>query len=257
MTPSTEIFLGSYHKDLPWCLYALRSIRKFASGFAGVTLYVPDTDFQLFQSEINAAANMPAVKVVTFQERPGKPMLSHELALCHAERYTSAEYVFHFDSDCVFTEPVTPDDYFVDGKPVLVCEAFSRFFTPDPTNPGKRFALFWKAASEVVLGFEVTHECMVRHPAVHHRTLYPQYRAHVTNYVGRPFDEYVLDCRDEFPQSFAEFTSLGAFARKFRPNEYHWIEIPYQPRPKDKIKQFWSHGGITPEIRAELEQVVG
>jgi hypothetical protein len=223
-------------------------------------LYVPVRDLDLFTRLLGTVPPVdgaPPVRLVTFAERVDKPMLSHEVALCHADEYCpAADFVFHLDSDCIFTEPVTPADYFVDGRPVLVCENFDRFYDFDPQNPGKRNALHWKAAAEVALGFPVTHECMCRHPMIHPRALYPGFRRHVEGVVKQSFDDYVLSCRDQFPQTFAEFTSLGAYARKFFADKYHWVEIPFQPRPADKLKQYWSHGGLTPDVRAEIEGIL-
>jgi predicted O-methyltransferase YrrM len=37
---------------------------------------------------------------------------------------------------------------------------------------------------------------------------------------------------------------MGAFAFKAMPEDFHWIDVEKEPAPNDKIKTFWSHGGL-------------
>lgn len=74
-----------------------------------------------------------------------------------------------------------------------------------------------------------------------------------------PFRDYVLSCKNSFPQTFAEFPSLGAFAWQFFREWYEWVDLDElmaakMPIPKDKQTTFWSHQGITDSIKAQIEQ---
>jgi hypothetical protein len=73
----------------------------------------------------------------------------------------------------------------------------------------------------------------------------------------------VLGCKPNYPQGFAEFPSLGAFALRRFP-EWYYIYDDDAPVPglqsdagclalEPRLRQFWSHGGITPAIQKEIE----
>jgi hypothetical protein len=218
---------------------------------------VPKWDLPLFE-RMKAELDF---NLVGFDQHPTKGMLHHEAMICRADEFCKADFILHTDSDCHFVEPVTPEDFIFDGKPVLVKKPFAGLEKITPNS----IYHHWKEAAEAALGFEVEFETMCRHPTVHYSWLYKQVREHIEKHVRMPFDEYVLSQRNEFPQSFAEFTTLGAYVIKFHHDKYYWFEavlppgnsdfdyIPY--RPPDKSSQRWSHGGISPELSEELCRV--
>lgn len=231
---AVQIFIVSYAKDFKWLNFNLRSIRKHARGFRGVTVLVPQQDAQM---AIQFCAPFGAA-VATFKEEPGKGFNHHQAMVCHADLYANgAQYVLHTDSDCIFTESVTPDDYFTDGKPQLMIERYDRVLgggTPDQA--------IWKDPTERALGFQCDFECMRRHPAVHPVDLYIHFRAYMNTQHG-DFVQYVLSQKNDFPQGFSEFNALGAFAlARFR-DRYAIIEKGKDPEPKNKLEQSWSRFG--------------
>jgi len=252
---NVEIQIVSFHKDLGWCEYALRSIQKFATGFAGVTLVVPDGEVRLFAP----FQKRFGVKLFPYKVRPGKAMLHHMVMKCRAdETCLNADHILHMDSDCVFIEPVTPDDYFVLGKPVLLREKFSEIAKYCPAR------CKWQAIVEKTLGFKPEYEMMVRHPAVHFKWLYRLFRDLVWGRHHKPFDEYVLGC-SEVPLGFTEFPALGAVALKYHEIAYHWVDAksPHTDFDlckavgvKEKMRQFWSHAGVE-KHKEELEKILG
>lgn len=229
-----EILIVSWLKDLVWLEYNLKSIHKFATGFSGVTLLVPDVEAYGF----GRAALHDLVKdlKVAFYMRtpdPAKWHLDHQVAKCFADIYCpDADFILHTDSDCVFTEPVTPEDYFVDGKPVMLIEEFARL----PGNP-------WQKPTEKALGMPVPFETMRRHPQVNPRGIYADLRERIETVHGVPFRDYVLAQKADFPWGFSEHCTIGAFALRTRwKDAYLWIDVGAGwQRPPDKLAQFWSH----------------
>lgn len=235
--PHVEIFIVTYHKDAEWLKYCLHSIKQFCKGFTGVTVVVPDRDVDVLEPICREWG--PDVVMDTFTEVEGKGMIHHQGIKMMADEFCQhAKYILHTDSDCIFTEPVTPGDYFVEGKPVLLVEAYERFIDRYPT------ILQWKVTTEKALKFEATMEGMRRHPAVHHRALYPAVRKRIEEVHKKSFKEYVLSCKPDFPQGISEFNVLAAYAWKHMHDQYHWIDVGTELRPKDKIHQNWSHGGL-------------
>lgn len=228
-----DIFIVTFKRDIEFTIYCLQSIQKFVTGFRKVIIAVPVQDVPLFNG---IAGGYPFVVVRGFEEVAGKGMMHHEVLVCSADEWCDAEFILHIDSDCIFKEPVNlQNEYLRDGKPVMLKEKFEH--VGEVVGP-------WRDAVTKALGFVPEYETMRRHPAVHPRWLYPKVREAVAAHTGKPFMEYVLSCRNEFPQGFAEFPVLGAWALKYAPEAHHWIDVTTEPRPTDKLYQFWSHGGL-------------
>lgn len=160
-----------------------------------------------------------------------------------------ADFILHTDSDCVFTEPVSPEDYFVESKPVLLYASYEWLCRDYPT------LRCWQTASQFALGFTIEHEFMRRHPAVHYREVYRKSRELIEAHHGKSVDDYIKRQTNTFPQTFAEFPTLGAVAWKFFHDRYHWINTERTPHPKDKIRQAWSHREPTAEDVAMFTQL--
>lgn len=55
---------------------------------------------------------------------------------------------------------------------------------------------------------------------------------------------------------FSEFNVMGAIAERFMPEKFRFIDTNVEELPPLYCKQFWSWGGITPEIAAEIEKTL-
>jgi len=253
-TDSCAIMIVACKRDVEFLEYCLRSIQKYARGFLGVWLVVPEADRRQF----HFADGMPGVTVVGFNERPGKGMLGHELMICRADEVCrDASAIVHLDCDCLFWENVTPADYLPGGKCLMVRE---RYEWIAPRNPNR---LIWRTCVERAAGITPEYDCMVRHPNVYPRALYSRVRQLVEAHTGQPFDEYVYSCENGWPQGFAEFPLLGAVAIRDMPQAFHFVDydhgrdgadvgidpksVQYQYLYKpgrDRAVEGWSHGGF-------------
>ena len=253
----TGILCGTYRGDLAFWDYCHRALRKFAHGFAGIVLVVPREDRHLFE---RYAA--PDLQVVYRDVPPGKGMLEHMAMVCQADLIVPPEWeiVAHLDCDCLFTEPVTPEDYMRDGCPLNCRERYTDFKDSFPTRYG------WRQTVINALGIEPEWEMMIRFPMLHWRWVYPLVRAAVERHTGRPFFDYVLSGSNDFPWTFLDFDLLGAYILANCPDAYRWDDVhlpPLQPcgwyaqGPGEKLRFFWTHGGLTPVIRAEMERILG
>jgi hypothetical protein len=227
----TEILIASYSKDIPYLEWCLKSIDKFATGFSGTTLIVAHDEIGLFKKFQNKAT------VVTYHRvaDQNKWQIQAQAQKCMADVYCAgADFVLHTDSDCIFTEPVTPDDYIIEGKPVMLIENYDRL----NGNP-------WKKVTEDVLRFPVKYETMRRHPQVNPIGIYRDLRRHIETVHKQEFQPFVLSRKHDFPWGFSEHCAIGAFALS-RPEwreKYCWIDLEKEPSPTSskKLIQFWSH----------------
>lgn len=248
---NTSILIVSCAKHFAWLEYCLRSISKYATGFKEVALVLPSQEPLGDVNEmIDRNTGSVPVRLVLEPEWPGKGMLWHEWVIVKADTVCrDADFILHTDSDCVFTQPVTPDDYFVDGKPVLMYASYE-WLCKQQTNIRN-----WQVATENALGGIVDNEFMRRHPAVHLRDVYLKTRQVIEDRNRMACEDYIRSCRNEFPQGFAEFPTLGEIAWRHFHEQYHWINQEKEPFPTEKLHQFWSHRQPNADDLALLEKL--
>lgn len=235
MNERVEILIVSYAKDIQWLLHCLNSIKKFASGFSQVTVLHPLQEGAQFYT----LPKQYGVRLMNYKRvnQASHWHLDHQRMKCRADEVCpGCEFIVHVDSDCVFTEHVTPDDYFVDGKPVLLIQPYSTFTGEVPP---------WKESTHTAIGNDVKYETMRRHPAVHHRGLYADLRKRVEEHTGMSFDRFMLTRKPDFPWGVSEFNILGQIALSDQwKDRYHFIDTSSEAPPHSKLTQFWSHGGL-------------
>lgn len=253
--PTTELLFVTFKRDMDFLRYSLKSVEKFASGFSGVTVVVPASERGLY-------GWIKKANVIYANEPADKGFLWHMAMKCMADDLCpNANAMVHMDADCMFWQPATPADFFVDGKPLIVRERYA-----DLKNPNRRL---WQKAVELAVGVKPEFETMVRHPSVHLRGVYAAARAAVEKHTKQPFMDYVLSCQGDFPQTFAELNLLGHIAlTQFRDR---YSPVDYSPerdnkecgvedgqhqylyrRSRDKIVEVWSRAGIA-RYKSDIE----
>lgn len=237
---TTDLFIVTYARDFQYLEWCLRSIEKFATGFRQVWIVIPTADLNLL-SEVIASFGRNNFIPVLFKEWPNKGMVHHMNIIIHADAYTNSDFICHIDSDCIFTAPVTPETFIRNGKPILQYERFESIGT---RHPG---VLEWQKAAQNCLPFPIHYETMRQHGETYSRETYAEARRLIEQKTGKPVDEYIRSGRNEYPQEFCEFVTLGNVAIHCFHDRYHLVDNARKPNP-DKgdfpIGQFWSHGPI-------------
>jgi hypothetical protein len=245
---NVDVLMVTFRRDLEFAEYSFRSVSKFATGFANKIVVVPEPDGDLFRE----IAEPNGFTVLTFEEWPGKGFLHHEALICEADKWCPhADAILHLDADCLFTAPVSASDYFVDGRPILYCQRFEEF-----RQYTSRYS--WKQCVREATGIDPEWETMCRHPAVHLKEAYRLTREAIAAHTKMDWKDYIRSCRNVFPQTFAEFPTLGAVVIERCPNHYLFIEA-FRDRPNsifskedlsiedksmNKLRAFWSVGGV-------------
>lgn len=246
----------TFARDLEWTRYSLESFRKYCTGFSGVTIVVPFWDVNKFlQFERYSTPDCP-VLIKDFLEYPSKGFVHHLAMKCYADVFSpQADFIMHMDPDCLVCQPMSPNDYLIDGRPILVSESydFLREYFPGRAD--------WKVGVDHALGINAKFETMCRHPAVHIPSVYKKTRSRVEEIHGTPFMDYMLKQKNSFPQSVGEFNTLGAAAIEWFPESYHIWDCTNERRsrlaeitldrelkighPDSKITQMWSYTGVS------------
>lgn len=238
----TSILIITYKRDFRYLKFCIRSLNKFARGFHEVVILFPETDWSEFTSEIGPeimGQDVIKYKPISFQEWPKMGMVHHMERVVNAESICpDADFIGHFDADCILTGPTIPETFMYEGKPVLRFESFASIGRRHPAN------VRWQHVTELCLPFPIHYETM-RHPfQVFHAGLYPRTRELVEMKVGRPFTEYMKTRCNSFPQDFCEFVTLGNVAMNTFADHYHLHDMELQTN-RDRVElpiiQAWSH----------------
>lgn len=240
----TDIFIVTCLKHRDWLEYCLQSITKFATGFGAIVVLVPDVEGIQF-SELCLKHN---ARLRVGREPVGKGHLWQCLQKCRADEHCpEADFIFHIDADCIFREPVSPSDYFQDGKPILLIEEYASLERQFPGFP-------WRPVVEAALKRPVKYETMRRPGMVNPRAIYGATRQEVVRAVEDDFDSYVLSCKPDFPQGFCEFNTIGAVALEppWR-DEYRFHDVGKNGWPRQRVIQLWSHASLDQPISVWLD----
>lgn len=256
----TKRVSGQVVSDFDWLAWCLRCIRRHCTGFTGVTLAIPDRDAKLLAPIANEHAQAKGgipLKIKMFHEKVGKGFLMHEVVMASADDFVPKDttHVLHVDADCMFKEAVTPSEYIHGDKPVYVWRSYDSLAEMRDGQRVVSDCAQWRAPTEAQLGFAINEYTMLRHPTAFPMGFYKPYREHIEKVHGKPFMDYMLAGRNEFPQSRLDFTAMGAWAYQMMHGAFEWQDISggNHLAPKDKLKAYWSHAPISDHIKAEIE----
>ena len=253
MIPRTHILVVSYARDYELFTYLVRSYKKFATGFTGMTVVVPHQDEGRFRD----FCNTHGVIMRSYFEARGKEFLHHQVIKLEADLWVprDTEVVCHLDSDCYFAKHCTAGDYFYGGLPRLTMEHYEDFrWYP------ARYS--WKRCVDYAIGGDHQFETMTQHPELYWIETYRRLRDHIEGHHHFPFTQFILLQRNEFPQTFAEFPTIGAFALDTWPQKYQKIIEVHHPGSAwadPRWKQFgiepheWSMDTSSQEARDKIQ----
>ena len=78
---------------------------------------------------------------------------------------------------------------------------------------------------------------------------------HIALVQPKPFPDYMLSGKNDFPQDRMDWTAMGAFAFHKMHDSFEWIDCSggNHLAPEDKLKAYWSHAVPTEHIKSEIE----
>jgi len=221
-----DIFIRSYRGDFNWLQYCLQSIKKYAHGFGKIHLCINADDYPLLppcDAEVHLVSSWP----------DGYIQQQNDKLFC--DQFCGSPYVLVLDSDCILTQELKPEDLFIEGKPVWLYES-----VPDGASP-------WPPIVQEALGFKPEFEFMRRHPFLMPKDELVAFRQFMFNKHGEALNVWL---KKRPYRRFSEFNSFGAWCYNQRYNAFTWMSPAEFPT---YVKQFWSWGGLTQEIKNEIE----
>ncbi len=240
---TTDIFLRSYAGDLEWVPYALRSIHKFVTGIRDIIVCVPANDY----AEFKALRFTREILVSSrFDDRNGyMDQMNDKL---QAFLYTDADTILFWDSDVIAIRPFSPSDLLIDGKPRWLITPYAKLVKADGTPD-----VPWQPITERALKCQVAYEAMRAHPLLAPAEALISFRMFMEKTHGTSLGEYIAR---QSNRDFSEWNALGAWGFYYAPQYFSFWNTEENGVPEPFVKQNWSWGGITPEIREEMERIL-
>ena len=233
-----DLFIKSYHKDFVWLKYCLASIKKFVTGYNELIIIIPQGERHLLD-----VYDLPDRTFIHEVDEHGNGYLFQQWCKMNADSWCSGDFIAFTDSDCIFLEPVDYQKLIRDGKSEIL---YTAYFDANGTNQ-MGDAICWKAATERFLKQPVDFEFMRRNNLIYRRDTL----VNLKNWFPRDLKRYILS-----QGTFSEFNALGAFAFVNEKEKYNFVNTSdwtFVPTP---FKQYWSWGGLTPEIENEIKAVL-
>ena len=225
----TSIFIRTYHGDIKWLKYCLKSIHQNLVGWDEIIVCIPTGQEHLL-------SHLTAEKIVVCKTYKDD-YIGQQVSKLEAYKHCKNEFVLFVDSDVVFFNGADVRDYFNENKPVIMYDKYE--------NVGE--AICWKDVVEKLFKEEVRHEFMRRAPQLFHKSTLENFALQfpdIENYaVSQPF------------RKFSEFNILGFFACKHESEKYHFLDLSFEAIPENKSKQFWSWSGMTTDELHQLEEI--
>jgi hypothetical protein len=224
-----DIFIRTYHKDLDFLKYCLRSIRKFVTGYNEIIICIPEQDAHLLDSW-----NLTQELIIKWDVVCENGYIDQQISKLKAHEMSDADYILYVDSDVCFFTPTDLSEFFIDGKPYLMKTRYE--LVGD--------AICWKECTEEILNIKLDYEYMRRIPIMFRRSTLGMLS------MGINIDELAKRKR------LSEFNVIGAYAALIETDKYHIINTEFDPLPKQVAKQYWSWGTLTEEIKQEMEEIL-
>jgi hypothetical protein len=239
----TALLIKSYPPDFGFLAYALKSIAKFVTGISEVVIAVQDEDVP----ELKAMGlSRERIEIVPRYTSDG--YLDQEIHKLVAYRYTDAHQILYFDSDCIAIRRFSPEDLMIGGKPRCLMTPYSKLVNPDgsPATP-------WQPITEKALGIPVVFEYMRSHPMLVNRRALIDLGSFCIIHHGMDTESYIVK---QPSRAFSEWNFLHGWAHHYSPDYFSFWDTEVRGVPEPFVKQHWSYGGITPEMRAEMERLL-
>lgn len=238
---TASIFVRTFRSDRFWADYMLRSLEKFATGFAEIVVAIPIGDEPHFEH-----TDFHGARVVWIQDPDCSGYVAQQNCKAEADTHCSGDAILYLDSDCFVTAPMTPEMFMSNGRPIQLL----RHWRDMDENAAQ-----WFEITTGIIGFEPTFESMSCHPIVYDRRTLPLFREHIQHTHKMPLREFVKTIKEN---RMSEFNAIGALAHRFQPFLYDFrISNPATDGYPRIVKQQWSWNplGVEP-FKEEYEKIL-
>jgi len=231
-----QCLIASYPRDYAFLIHCLASLKKFSKGFLHPVVVVHYDDWK--SARAIADQSYPEAEVKVYDGVVGQGFLRAQICMMSGDIFCpEADFTWLLGSDCFCTREFTPEPFFKGGKPVMLYTDYRDL----AAIPG---ALQWRGGVESALGLRPQYEFMRRLPLIYPRELFAPMRQHIAARHNVTFLKYVEWCGSRKPFDTSESNWLGAFAHRYMPDLYEWVDTAKGEHWDNPCIQFWSHGSL-------------
>lgn len=206
----TSIITITFDKDLEYLKYNLESIKKFCQGYYENVVVIDDHENDCIQTQQYLESIGQKYFINLEAKKIKKGYIRQQYIKLFSEQYVSSDtdYICHVDSDNIFTDYHNPSVYFANSKPIIGMQKWAQM--PNTT---------FKPYTDKTLEYESDYNFMRRMPLVYDFNLFSELREYIFNLKGD-----IIDYLNTL-ETISEYNLLGAYAFKFRPDFFHWIDV--------------------------------
>jgi FkbM family methyltransferase len=221
---TTDIFIKTCNHDKQYHEYCLQSIKKYCTGFRNTV-------------------------VVEGEHENG--YIYQQVIKMHADEYTDADFILVTDSDTLFNQPVTPESFMADGKPIWYMTPFSTIFNDESLPANNRNTLnHWSKSMYDFCGIESPFEFMRRQPFMFPRYVLKDIQQYCLKTHGKSLKQYPLD-----KGVFTEWNVLGFYCWLYHRDAFTWINTD-DGIGDAPVRQFKIWGDTADENLEEIKQIL-
>jgi len=224
-----SLFVRSYDKDFEWLAYSVKSMRKNLIGVDDRILVVPTTTTNI---PVDIRSFFDRVET-SIETHPG--YIAQQIDKIRAYKYCKHPNILFSDSDCIYYKPFDACKCLTEEGRAIVYKTLYTMIHRD--------ARVWQNITYKVIGIKPKWEYMRAFPILH--------KAAVCEFLDT-LPSYNKYLKEVTGHNLSEFNALGLLAENIYPYLYEFIDTSTCPKMQ-VAKQYWSWGGITDEIRKELD----
>ena len=206
----TSIITITFDKDLEYLKYNLESIKKFCQDYYENVVVIDDHENDCIQTQQYLESIGQKYFINREAKKIKKGYIRQQYIKLFSEQYVSSDtdYICHVDSDNIFTDHHNPSVYFANNKPILGIQKWSQMENS-----------FFKPYTDKTLEYESDYNFMRRMPLVYDFNLFSELREYIFNLKGD-----IINYLNSL-HTISEYNLFGAYAFKFRPDFFHWIDV--------------------------------
>ena len=224
-----SVLMRTFQDDLPFAAAAFTSARRYMPLALEYVAVVPRATVP------NATQALPPfVRVVGEDALLADGHIGQKYTKLMADTYCTGRFIFHLDSDVLFTRPVLRRDLFLFDKPLLSYDRYDNL----PFKKGEPALDRWRVGTGRAVGVPVEFEFSRSNDHLYPRELYRSAREHLQRHHNMSLVAFLSTKRGQYENGitklvdlFSDFNYLGAFMYVHKPHLVSWQYVGTDGRP--------------------------